>query len=114
MRVHNKILKLFQCHKCPRQYTGKSKLDHHIKLKHEEINQLIKCNECYKTYPMEHLLKLHKSRVHIIPAYECKICNASFKNNSKLQRHNTSVAHKSNVFKNAMQMEGHVKIAQFK
>ena len=113
-RVHDKILKLFECDKCPTKFNGRAKLEHHIELKHEQINRHLRCDDCSKTFPVEHLLRRHKNMVHIVPAHECKICNVAFKSTGKLDRHNSSVTHKNNIFKNAMQMQNKVNITQFR
>ena len=94
-RVHDKkIFKQFDCDKCSKKFNSKARLEDHKQLDHEKINQNLECNECFKTFPIQLVLKRHKRVVHRNPEHECKICHMSFKAKAKLERHNSSIAHK--------------------
>ena len=74
-----------QCQYCPKRFSMKHNLDHHIKDRHIKPH---KCNICEKGFGSEWMLEKHKNVTHLgLKPHVCNLCHEGFGELNKLNRH---------------------------
>ena len=81
--MHGKLH--LQCQYCPKRFSMKHNLEHHIKDRHIKPH---KCNICEKGFGSEWMLEKHKNVTHLgLKAHVCNLCHEGFGELNKLNKH---------------------------
>ena len=78
----------YNCDKCVKSFSQKSRLNSHIKSTHENVRY--NCDKCEKSFTTKRHLKTHIQSVHEKVRYNCDHCDKSFSHRESLIRHNKS------------------------
>ena len=65
-------------------------LNKHKRLAHPDVDKLVPCDECDKSFNTTSYLKLHKKSKHRMERVKCDECDSDFANNQNLERHKKS------------------------
>ena len=83
--IKEKHEKVFQCPTCGLVKNNKQQIKRHIKSVHENIRDYI-CEECGMSFSAKSALNNHK-RQHIDPQFECHVCGRKFRRKAHIQDH---------------------------
>ena len=113
----------YSCTTCEQTFTAILTLKRHIQIVHEQIRQVIECDECNEKFSRKDNLTRHKKEshhvanvnhhysdncsnptIHKIRPYQCKDCGKKFKRKNDLDRHQNTL-HTKNVTKYSLQIK---------
>lgn len=87
MKSHSIEKEVFKCPECTRYISNMHNLKRHINRMHRDIEKLT-CKECKQVFPKKYQLQRHMTE-HCTP-HTCEVCNKSFQNVTKFNRHKKS------------------------
>ena len=83
-RKHTTELK-FPCHYCGKRFKVKVDLSAHIKMQHEQVQQI--CHVCGKVLGSANALHIHQKREHFLPEFKCHLCTRRVVSQENLDEH---------------------------